>query len=80
MKLVVNDSIALTAKPDVVGIAESINANKVKVRLPFDGNRRVDYPRNEVRPLADLLAERRGDGARKWNRMSLTGGCSIATG
>jgi hypothetical protein len=62
MRLQVSYSVILTHTPEVVGIVEGLAGDRVTVRIPSKNNMREKYHRNEIRLLADLLAEARSRG------------------
>ncbi len=78
MRLQVNDTVILIREPEVVGIAEVLDGNQVRVRLPFYGNKREDHSRNDLRPFAEELAERRSHGTRVWKGLNLVGDSTLA--
>ena len=48
------------------------------VRLPQEGNRRIAFSREEIRPLAAAMFDARSKGTRLRNDLSLTGNSTIA--
>ncbi len=78
MRLQINDSVTLTRRPGVVGIVQGFAGDKVTVWVPTDVEARKKYPRGDVRPLAELIAELRSRGTNGWARVLFNGESTFA--
>jgi hypothetical protein len=78
MRIRQGDSIILVRDPKIVGIVERRDGSMLTVRFPADQNRREQFPRNELRALAEAMCEARSKGTKFRHGLSLTGGSTLS--
>lgn len=78
MRIYVGDTVVVDERTRAVGIVERRDGNQVVVRRPDLGNQREYFSRNDVQPLAGLMADARGRGSKYKNDLSLTGQSTLA--
>jgi hypothetical protein len=77
MRIRLGDTIVPLNEPGRVGIVERRHGGTLIARFPGEENRREQVSRRNVRGLAEVLYEKRKQGTKYKNTLSLTGGSTL---